>query len=271
MGSPATARERATLSGAPARLPRMRPPNRDLMPSGATPVALGRAVSRASRLDALTEELRGAGPQGRTSAWLADRLGVSARTVKRDVTALLRAGVPIRASSGPQGGYAIDTTARPSLTLTPDEALAIVVGLQAIPDQPFASTIESAIAKVLRSVPAQQRTEIGPLADRIWLRPGEPPLDHDTAIRDVLVTAVRDHHVVLLDYEPTDGPPMLSRQVEPLGFAHSRGRWFAIAWCRDRDSGNWFQLDHITAAQPTHETFTPRAIRDLSRPTPDAA
>ncbi|WP_162606586.1 helix-turn-helix transcriptional regulator [Jiangella asiatica] len=247
--------------GTTARVPRPRRPG--LPPSTQVSDALGRAINRSSRLDTLTQELRDAGGRGRTSSWLAERLGVSARTIKRDVMALQQAGVPIRATSGPQGGYVIDPTGQRPLTLTADEALAAVVGLQAVPDQPFASARSSAVAKILRSVAPERRAEVAQLADRVWIRPGEPPAHEDGSVRQILTDALRDRRVVLIDYEPADSPDTVTEQVEPLGFAHSRGLWFALAWSRDHDAGRWFQLDHIRAAQSTHEKFDPRDVREV--------
>lgn len=267
MGSQAAAGH--DVSDPTRRLPRMRRPGQPSTPL--VPDALGRAVNRTNRLDALTRELRDAGKQGRTSAWLAERLGVSARTVKRDIAALQQTGVPIRASSGPQGGYvmdaAIDYTNRP-LTFTADEVLAVVVGLQAVPDQPFAAAARTAVAKLLHAMTPEGRADISPLAERVWIRPGEPAAAGDDTVREVITAAVRQRHLVLLDYQPAEGPPRLIRQVEPLGFAHSLGQWFVLAWCRDDDGGRWFRLDWITAAQATHERFEPRDVREVFGSTP---
>jgi predicted DNA-binding transcriptional regulator YafY len=267
MGSQATAQQNDP--GTDRQLPRPRRPGGP--PTPLVPDALGRAVNRTDRLDALTHELREAGRHGRTSAWLAERLGVSARTVKRDVTALQQAGVPIRASSGPQGGYVIDSNGphHHSLALTADETLAVIVGLQAVSDQPLAKAGRSAMSKILTLLSQEQRADVDGLANRIWIRPGEVIADPDESIREVLVRATRDHQVVLIDYEPDKSPPTLTRQVEPLGFAHSHGSWFFLAWCRDEKAGRWFRLDHITAVEATHETFTPRDIRGVFTPTPE--
>ncbi|SDU11728.1 helix-turn-helix transcriptional regulator [Jiangella alkaliphila] len=280
MGSQGQATAQHETTDAPTRLPRMRrpadtpsaprrapggprPSGGDVRPGSGD--ATGRA-SRSTRLDSLARELHAAGRQGRTSSWLAERLGVSARTVKRDVIALQQAGIPIRASSGPQGGYVIDQAGQRTLSLTPDEALAIVVGLQSVPDQPFAAAASAAAAKVLRAVAPDRRADVTAVAERIWIRPGEPEPPHDDAVRPVLTDAIRDHRVVLLDHTPAATTETLTEQVEPLGFAHSRGAWFVLAWSREADAGRWFQLDHVSAAQPTHETFEPRDVREIFRP-----
>ncbi|WP_053206157.1 helix-turn-helix transcriptional regulator [Jiangella muralis] len=291
MGSQGQATAQHDTTDAPSRLPRMRRPAETPAaprrgPGGPRPspgdVRLGEAggrASRSTRLDSLARELHAAGRQGRTSSWLAERLGVSARTVKRDVIALQQSGVPIRASSGPQGGYVIDQSGQRALSLTPDEALAIVVGLQAVPDQPFAAAGASAAAKVLRAVAPDRRADVTAVAERIWIRPGEPEPEHGDAVRSVLADAIRDHRVVLLDHAAgtastdeadtdadTDAAESLTEQVEPLGFAYSRGAWFVLVWSRESDAGRWFQLDQVSAAQPTHETFEPRDVREIFRP-----
>ena len=61
-------------------------------------------MNRTDRLHSLTEELRRAGPSGRSADRLAAWLEVSTRTIKRDVAALQKAGLPVWAQAGPGGG-----------------------------------------------------------------------------------------------------------------------------------------------------------------------
>src|SRR5256714_239836 len=61
---------------------------------------------------------------------LADRLGVSGRTIRRDIERLRDLGYPVESATGPAGGYRLRAgTAMPPLLLDDDEAIAIAVGL----------------------------------------------------------------------------------------------------------------------------------------------
>jgi predicted DNA-binding transcriptional regulator YafY len=208
-------------------------------------------VNRTERLYAIAEELRSAGPAGRTSRWLAQRLEVSVRTVKRDVDALLQAGVPIWAQAGPGGGYVLDAAGTlPPLNVTAAEAAAIAVALAALPALPFAADARSALSKVLAAMPEAERDRAEAIAGRLWLRaPEQPPRP---AVARVLDEAVRGRLVVALRYTSADGAET-ERTVEPVALAATRGHWYLLAWCRWRRAPRWFRTDRITTAHLTTE------------------
>jgi len=90
------------------------------------------AMNRTDRLYALVEELRAVAPRVRSVRWLAQRFEVHARTIERDLSALQQAGVPIWATPGRHGGYALDPRmSLPPLNFTPAEAAAIAVAMAA--------------------------------------------------------------------------------------------------------------------------------------------
>src|SRR4051794_23341017 len=105
-------------------------------------------------------------------AELADRLGVSVRTLRRDVDRLRELGYPVEARPGVDGGYELAPGAvLPPLVLDDDEAVALTVGLQAAAQSPVAGTAESsvrALAKIVQVLPARLRRRAG-------ARPGGPP------------------------------------------------------------------------------------------------
>jgi predicted DNA-binding transcriptional regulator YafY len=216
-------------------------------------------VNRTERLYAIAEELRSAGPSGRTSTWLAGRLEVSVRTVKRDVDALLQAGVPIWAQAGRGGGYVLEG-GLPPLNVTAAEAAAIAVALAALPAFPFAADARSALSKVLAAMPDAERERAETIAGRMWLHtPEQPPR---APVARVLDEAVRRRRVVVLHYADSTGTAT-ERAVEPVGLAATRGHWYLPAWCRLRRGPRWFRTDRISAAHLTGEDAPPHDAATL--------
>lgn len=103
----------------------------------------------------LIEELRARAGRPLTGSELAERLGVSVRTVERDAARLVTAGVPITVHHGRGGGYAIDARSRlPPLTLTPGEAAALIAALAAV--GPYSSaTARTALTKLVAALAAE--------------------------------------------------------------------------------------------------------------------
>lgn len=138
-------------------------------------------MNKTERLYAVTEELRRAGPGGTTGPRLARLLEVSERTIKRDVSALQQAGLPVWAQAGPGGGYVLDPSASlPPVNFTPQQAVAVAVALAALPPgSPFAVDAATAQGKVWDALGPQARERAAALAARVWIDhgavPGRPP------------------------------------------------------------------------------------------------
>jgi predicted DNA-binding transcriptional regulator YafY len=107
------------------------------------------AIARVERQHRLIEHLRVRAPRLVTGEQLAIDLGVSVRTIERDIAELLDAGIPIEVVRGPGGGYGIDARSKlPPLILTPGEASAIITALVAIGPYTSASS-RSALTKLI--------------------------------------------------------------------------------------------------------------------------
>src|SRR5258705_11182565 len=108
-------------------------------------------MRKQSRLFAIAEALR-ARRTGVTAGELAQRFGVTVRTIYRDLAALQDAGLPLRADRGRGGGYALDHSYQlPPINLSAREAaLLVVLGRMAIEHRlvPFADPLESPLYKV---------------------------------------------------------------------------------------------------------------------------
>lgn len=117
---------------------------------------LHQAVPLVERQHALIEELRVRAPRPVPAEELARGLGVSVRTIARDVSRLTEAGVPIGVRNGPGGGYLIDSRATlPPLVFSPGEVAALVASLVAV--GPYSSaTAQSALRKLLAAMSPEE-------------------------------------------------------------------------------------------------------------------
>lgn len=193
---------------------------------------------------------------------------MSTRTIKRDVDALLQAGVPLWARSGPGGGYVLDAVTMPPLNITGAEAAAIAVALAALPALPFVADGRSALAKVLAAMSAEERDRAESIAGRLWLR--VPERTPRPAVARVLDEAVRRRLVTTLRFEDRNGT-LTERAVEPVALAATGGHWHLLAWCRLRTGPRWFRTDRIVAAHLTAESAPEHDAATLfGTPPPDA-
>ncbi len=208
-------------------------------------------VNRTDRLYGITEELRSAGRHGRTSDWLARRFEVSARTIKRDVSALQQAGVPIWAQPGPGGGYVLDGAASlPPLNFTGSEAVALALALAANPALPLAAEGRTALAKVLAAMTPAEQQRATELAGKVWLRGAAGATRPATA--RIVDEALRRGVVMSLDYVDAAGRST-TRAVEPAALAFTHGHWYLVGYCRRAGGPRWFRFDRLEAARLTSE------------------
>lgn len=201
---------------------------------------------------------------------LAGRLGVSARTLRRDVERLRELGYPVDAVSGPDGGYRLAAGASlPPLALDDEEAVALALALQGAAtatgdDDASAQPALRALTKVVQVMPPRLRRRVEALravtAGGPWGATGGP----DPAVLLVLAQACRDAERLHLDYTAADGA-QTRRRVEPHALVRLGRRWYLLAW--DLGRGDWrtLRVDRATAARPEGGRFRPREL-----PGPDA-
>ncbi|GAA4194655.1 WYL domain-containing protein [Streptosporangium oxazolinicum] len=195
---------------------------------------------------------------------LADRLGISLRTVRRDVERLRELGYPIAAVKGPDGGYRLGAgTELPPLLFDDEQAVALTVALRIVATTPgngLAEPAERALNTIRQVMPSRLRHRIDALrvtaVERPVTRPAAP-VDGDALLS--ISAAVHAREILRFDYggEATDKPP---RRVEPHHVVTWDGRWYLIAWDLDRDDWRTFRADRITPRTPNGPRFTPRVL-----------
>lgn len=193
---------------------------------------------------------------------LADRLGVTERTLRRDVDRLRELGYRIDASRGVGGGYRLASgTTLPPLLLNDDEVVAIAVGLRAAATRGLAGSAEitvSALAKLEQVLPKRLHRRIRALAAvESTTRPGGPEVAAEALAQLALVC--RDPERIRFDYVAADGAGT-SRDVEPQALVSSGQRWYLVAWDRDRVDWRVFRVDRISAVAPTGQRVNRREL-----------
>ncbi|MDJ1137049.1 helix-turn-helix transcriptional regulator [Streptomyces iconiensis] len=193
---------------------------------------------------------------------LAGRLGVSARTLRRDVDKLRELGYRVDAIGGVGGGYRMAAgSSVPPLLLDDDEAVAVAVGLRTAAGSAVARIAETsvrALAKLDQGLPSRLRRQVGALSSALVTLPSPGP----TVEQDVLIAvaaAVRDHERLRFDYVAHGGGESV-RDVEPYRLVHDGRRWYLFAWDTAREDWRRFRADRLTLRVPTGPRFTPRNL-----------
>jgi predicted DNA-binding transcriptional regulator YafY len=206
---------------------------------------------RAERLLRLMFLLRAHGKL--TTRTLATRLGVSTRTVQRDLDALSLAGVPVYAERGRGGGWSLAADYRTRLDgLTPAETMAVFVGTagRVVADLGLAADAESGFDKLLATVPDHARRQAEYARTRVlvdhtgWLPVGDAP-----ARLGMLQEALWQDQRVRITYRGHD------RTVAPLGLVAKGDRWYLVASRQDGEIRTYL-VSRVAHAEPTGQRFT---------------
>lgn len=196
-----------------------------------------------------------------SGADLADRLGVTPRTVRRDVDRLRELGYPVHASPGTGGGYQLGAGAElPPLLLDDEEAVAVAVGLRAAAGQGVEGIGDSsvrALAKLEQVLPGRLRRRVGALNAVTVPLLRTPNERVDPAVLTELAHACRDSERLRFAYRDHGGSAT-RRTVEPHRLVCTERRWYLVAWDLDRAGWRTFRADRIEPAPPHGPRFTPR-------------
>ena len=185
---------------------------------------------RADRLVALVLLLQVHGQM--TAPDLADRLEVSERTVRRDLDALLMAGLPLYSQRGRGGGWALLDGHKINLSgLTPDEAQALflVAGPRAPAGLGVEEEVRSALRKLLAALPAPTRERAIQATGAVHVDPATWGRDADQPpmLGPVREAVVAGKQIDLTYAKPGEQPAL--RRVNPYGLVAKGGVWYLLA------------------------------------------
>lgn len=194
---------------------------------------------------------------------LAARLGVSPRTIRRDVDRLRGLGYPVEATRGAVGGYRLVAgKAMPPLVLEDEEAVAIAVGLRAGAGHAVEGVEEAsvrALAKLEQVLPSRLRHRVSTLQSAtIPLARGDGATVSSGTLT-ALAAAVTGRERVRFGYRAGDGTES-RRQVEPYRLVSTGRRWYLVAYDLGREDWRTFRVDRVDEPFATGARFTPREV-----------
>ncbi|RKN40995.1 helix-turn-helix transcriptional regulator [Micromonospora endolithica] len=194
-----------------------------------------------------------------TAAQLAAELGVTDRSVRRDVERLRALGYPVHATAGVGGGYQLGAGTRlPPLLLDDEEAIATAVSLRLAAGGTVSGAGEAALralSKLDQVMPSRLRAEVRAVHDATDTLVG-PGIEIDAELLVTLARACRDAVRVRFRYAARDGAER-ERTVEPVRMVTTGRRWYLMARDVDRDDWRTFRLDRMRAVAATTWRFRP--------------
>jgi predicted DNA-binding transcriptional regulator YafY len=194
---------------------------------------------------------------------LAERLGVTIRSIRRDVDRLRALGYPVHASAG-IAGYRLGAGAiLPPLLLDDDEAVAVAIGLRTAAGGSVTGIEETslrALAKLEQVLPSRLRHRIGALQSAtVSIGSRGPTVDPD--VLTAIAAACRDHQGIRFDYRSHDATASV-RTVEPHRLVHAGRRWYLVAWDTSVHEWRTFRVDRVQLRAWNGPRFAPRETPD---------
>lgn len=189
-----------------------------------------------------------------TCAELAGQLGITERTVRRDIARLRELDYAIESTAGPWGGYRLSRGTRvPPLIFDDEEALAVAVGLRGAALSGVAGSDQAALSALLKLrqvLPARIADRLGEFDAAVTHTPRPEERRISPALLLDLANACRNGRRVQLAYQDRGGTTS-TRQVDPYRLVYTGRRWYFVAHDVARQQWRTFRADRIIDATAT--------------------
>jgi predicted DNA-binding transcriptional regulator YafY len=191
---------------------------------------------------------------------LARRLEVDARTVRHYIVLLQEIGIPIEVVIGRYGGYRLRPGFKlPPLMFTNDEMLALTLGMlvvQKLGINAMVPTVESTLAKIMRVLPGDLRTQVEAIQEALVIDIRSPDELVERIVVETVSVAARQGRQVWLRYR-TGVNEETERVLDPYGVVCHNGRWYTVGYCHLRQQTRVFRLDRVQSVEMRAESFSP--------------
>ena len=199
---------------------------------------------------------------------LAEKLGVSLRTVHRYFAMLDEMGIPVYAERGPYGGFSLVRGYKiPPLIFSLEEAVAVYLGTSLVSEMwgsLYRDAAQGALAKLENILPNEQRREIE-WARRSLITTSLNRVESNQlfSMLDDLRKATRDHHQVSLVYQGATDKKADNRKVDPYALVFRAGLWYLVGYCHLRNAPRTFRVDRIERITILTQSFEMPEVFDV--------
>lgn len=198
---------------------------------------------------------------------LAEKLGVSVRTLHRYFEMLDEMGIPVYSERGPYGGFSLVRGYKmPPLVFTLEEAVAVVLGTGIVLEMwgdLYREAARGALAKIENLLPEEQAREVA------WARQSlaatgmnRADLKAQTPALEKLRTAIHEHRSVKMNYQSNQVPHPSRRGLDPYALVHRWGWWYVVGFCHVHKEIRTFRVDRILDIALLDKTF--RRLSDFN-------
>lgn len=209
-------------------------------------------MNRLDRISALLVQLQSRPVVKSTD--MAERFGVSARTIYRDIRTLSEAGVPICGDSGI--GYSLVEGYRlPSLMFTKEEAMAFLTAekmIEQLTDAQNSNFFRQGMDKIRAALHAVDKNYLHKIDNSIAVYKSRKIQKSLPNLLQILLSSINDKLIVEIDYTNADGDSS-KRSLEAVGITYSYPNWYLSAWCHLRKEYRMFRLDRISNITITND------------------
>ncbi len=200
------------------------------------------------------------------ATYLAEKFGVSARSIYRYINQLEYAGVPLYSVRGLNGGFAIvDTYKIPSTFMTVKEFEHTIATLSAITDGVPDKILSSAISK-LKAVVKNETSGFDIKSGYLVIDAG--PWGDTVGYKSKLVTiqkSIDECKKLFIRYHDRNGE-ISERTIEPHLIVFKQGLWYVFAYCHLRNDFRFFKTGRIEIANLQNESFIRRDLSQMELP-----
>ena len=191
---------------------------------------------------------------------LAEKLGVSLRTVHRYFEMLDEMGIPVYAERGPYGGFSLVRSYKiPPLIFSLEEAVAVYLGTSLVSEmwgQLYRDAAQGAMAKLENILPNEQRGEVDWARRSLVvtnLHRSDPSMFFP--ILEDLRRATRERHQVSTVYQSAANAEATKRRIDPYALVFRAGLWYLVGYCHLRTAPRTFRVDRVQKLTILSQSF----------------